>query len=105
MSDKEDEVTHGCKAAAARRHTLVAAGGYLVLYAAMVMAVRLSHHRTAATLPCLAVSPVIFVAVLFGIYCAVSCNCNLMAWIVAYFVLVMGSLMLLAAFGSARGHS
>lgn len=77
--------------------------GYALIYLAMVCAY--SNRK-----PCVApgvvnsmvvslmATPFVMLSVLVGVDCAVKGNCNLFAWIVAYFFLVMGTLTLMIVF-------
>lgn len=84
-------------------HTKMAAIGYLFVYLATLVAVYTFPPDVGASRMCVFLNPVVMLAALYGIECSVTARGNnLFAWLVAYFFLVMGALMLISAGTHAR---
>lgn len=87
-----------------QKQTKIAALGYAFVYIAMLVAYSFPNYvrgdtpisRSAHV--CVYASPVLMLAVLYGINCTVTGSCNTFAWIISYFFLVMGVLTLISVF-------
>jgi hypothetical protein len=83
------------------RETQLAALGYAILYASMWCTVSCTRHGPGSAVRLgrmfLVVQPCIILAVLYGINCASTGNPNVFAWMVAYFFMVLGLLLIVAA--------
>lgn len=78
--------------------TKLAALGYLLIYTAMTWTYFARSHVHKCSHVCMVSTPIVMLAVLYGINCAVKGHCNTFAWLVSYFFLVTGTLAIIYVF-------